>query len=123
MWKELRPCVSNCVREAWGRCRDDTGLKAEEKRVLVRRMYSDWRSAQWQLNDLRSVDSVSINQTALSCLPPFSPSFFLEAQFFLLSPTPKQEEDTLVCLWLLFSLSPSPFRHHLILQSLPSHAL
>lgn len=38
----------------------------------MRRMSSDWRSARWQLNDLRSVDSVSINQTALFCSPPFS---------------------------------------------------
>lgn len=39
----------------------------------MRRMNSDWRSAQWQLNDLRSVDSVSINQTALSRSPLFFP--------------------------------------------------
>lgn len=45
--------------------------EAEER--LVRRMSSDWRSARWQLNDLRSVDSVSINQTALFCSPPLSP--------------------------------------------------
>lgn len=45
--------------------------------MVVRRMNSDWRSAQWQLNDLRSVDSVSINQTALSCSPPFFLSLFL----------------------------------------------
>lgn len=64
--QELRPCVGDCVTEAWRWCRDDPGLKAEEKRVVVRRMNSDWRSAQWQLNDLRSVDSVSINQAALS---------------------------------------------------------
>lgn len=73
VWKELRPCVSECVKEAGRWCRDDTGLSAEEQRVVVRRMNSDWRSAQWQLNDLRSVNSVSINQTALSRLPPFIP--------------------------------------------------
>lgn len=44
------------------------GSELMQDRALVRRMNSDWRSAQWQLNDLRSVDSVSINQTALSCL-------------------------------------------------------
>lgn len=54
---------------------DDTGLRVEEHQVVLRRMNSDWHSAQWQLNDLRSVDSVSINQTALSCFPPiFFPS-------------------------------------------------
>lgn len=74
-WKELRPCVGECVKEAERWRRHDTGLRAEEQRVVVRRMNSDWRSAQWQLNDLRSVDSVSINQTALSrsCLLFFLP--------------------------------------------------
>lgn len=78
VWKELRPCVSEFVKEAGRWRRDDTGLRVEEQRVVVRRMNSDWRSAQWQLNDLRSVDSVSINQTALSCSPTFffSPSPF-----------------------------------------------
>ncbi len=76
VWKELRPCVSECVKEAGRWRRDDTGLKAEEQRVVVRRMNSDWRSAQWQLNDLRSVDSVSINQTALSRSPCFFLFFF-----------------------------------------------
>lgn len=76
VWKELRPCFSECVKQAGRWRRDDTGLRAEEHRVVVKRMNTDWRSAQWQLNDLRSVDSVSINQTALSrsnfslCLQP-----------------------------------------------------
>lgn len=74
LWKELRPCASQCVKEAGRWRRDDTGLIAEEHRVVLSRMNSDWRSAQWQLNDLRSVDSVSINQTALSCSPTFFPS-------------------------------------------------
>lgn len=65
---------------------DDTGLKEEEKRVVVRKMSSDWRSAQWQLNDLRSVDSVSINQTALS----HTRLLLLLALIFPLSPTPEQ---------------------------------
>lgn len=77
VWKELRPCVSEFVKEAVRWRRDDTGLQAEEQRVVVRRMNSDWRSAQWQLNDLRSVDSVSINQTALSCSPIFFSSISL----------------------------------------------
>lgn len=62
---------------------DDTGLRVEEQQVVVRRMNSDWRSAQWQLNDLRSVDSVSINQTALSCFPPFILRLPFGSNFFV----------------------------------------
>lgn len=62
--------------------------EAEER--LVRRMSSDWRSARWQLNDLRSVDSVSINQTALFCSPPLSPPlprpFFFSSRLQFLPP-------------------------------------
>lgn len=78
--------------------------------MVVRRMNSDWRSAQWQLNDLRSVDSVSINQTALSRSPPFffflifSPSLSpLGSHFSLCLQTPEQGEGA------LFSLSVSFF--------------
>ncbi|TNN69280.1 hypothetical protein EYF80_020431 [Liparis tanakae] len=58
VWKEFHPCGGDCVNEAGRRRRDDTGLKAEEQRVVLRRMNSDWRSAQWQLNDLRVVLTV-----------------------------------------------------------------
>lgn len=107
VWKELRPCGGECVKEAARGRRDDTGLKAEQQRAVVRRMNSDWRSAQWQLNDLRSVDSVSINQTALSC----SPTFFF---FFLLPPAPLGSNFCLCPqprgrkMGALFSLSLSP---------------
>lgn len=70
------------MKEAGRWRRDDPGLRAEEQRLVVRRMNSDWRSAQWQLNDLRSVDSVSINQTALS-RSPFFFSSSLGSNFFL----------------------------------------
>lgn len=49
----------------------DMGLKAVAQRVLVKRINSDWHSAQWQLEDLRSVEPVSVNQ-ALRLF--FSPS-------------------------------------------------
>lgn len=45
--------------------------------AVVRRMSSDRCSAQWQLNDSRSVDPVSVNQTALSNAPPFLKSYLL----------------------------------------------
>lgn len=108
VWKELRPCVSEFVKEAGRWRRDDTGLRVEEQRVVVRRMNSDWRSAQWQLNDLRSVDSVSINQTALSCSPTF---FSLHLPLALISPCvsiPSAGRGRFVlalCLSLLFSVS------------------
>lgn len=86
VWKELRPCVSECVKEARRWRMDDTGLRVEEQQVVVRRMNSDWRSAQWQLNDLRSVDSVSINQTALSRFPPFLPLPLALISSFVSSP-------------------------------------
>lgn len=102
------------MKEARRWRRDDTGLKAEEKRVLVRRMNSDWRSAQWQLNDLRSVDSVSINQTALSRSPPFFfPHSPLGSNFPLcLQPLSRRRAVLTLCSSL------SPFLHHLTRPSL-----
>lgn len=106
VWKELRPCVGECVKGAWRWRGDDTGLRAEKRRVVVRGMNSDWRSAQWQLNDLRSVDSVSINQTALSHSRPFFlflPLALISA--FVSKPWAWRGRFVLsLCLSLLFSL-------------------
>lgn len=60
----LRPRVGECVRQAGGDVR-------VIQRAVVRGMSSDRCSAQWQLNDSRSVDSVSVNQTTPSNVPLF----------------------------------------------------
>lgn len=79
----------------------------------MRRMSSDWRSARWQLNDLRSVDSVSINQTALFCSPPLSPPlprpFFFSSRHQFLPPLVPDPPSSAV-LSLLHPPSPPPRR-------------